>query len=330
MSRHKISMQKIADELGISKASVHRALLNKAGVSEDLKSKILQIVKQTGYENKSHNNNFCFAYIAPRRLFLKTETFYSTIYLHLNNLCNKQGYILNQFIIDGDDEKNIILPDLQNSHFNGIFISGEISKDYIKALDKLEIPIVLIDFYDNDFLYDSVIAENFLLGYTNTIHLINAGHKRIGFVGNYLSSESIMDRYLGYNKALIENSLDHTEDLITYNNDFSTGLYTTNFKLPNPFPTAFVCYCDTAAYYLIEKLLSMNIKVPDDISIISFDNTDIAEKTIPPLTSVDICKEDFAKISLQAMIKRVKSPNIASSRMYVKTKLIIRESVKPL
>ena len=90
-----------------------------------------------------------------------------------------------------------------------------------------------------------------------------------------------------------------------YNRD--TDSYMLEIVLPQDLPEAFICHCDRAAYYFMEKLKIENIKIPEQVALISFDNTELAEATTPPLTSVQIDKKAFAEKAFELMTNRLRS-----------------------
>lgn len=334
MNNKKVTMQNIADKLGITKVSVSKALNGQPGISNALRQKIISSSIQMGYTNTKLNKkteNYNFALLCPKRFFLEDENFYTTIYYYLNKKATSNGHTLTQFIINSEEETSNIIPSqLYNNNYDGIFLAGELRHEFLTKLTELQIPLVCIDFYTSDLDIDSIVTDNFYLGYQATSYLIEQGHKKIGFVGNIFQTSSVTDRYFGYYKALQLNNLEVVDDWHISNNDPVTGMYTLQFHLPKELPTAFVCHCDKAAYTLMDKLKLININVPNDVSLISFDNTDLCEYTAPKLTSMDISQKEIAYYSLNQMLFRVKNPDSMPQRLYTSNKLIIRDSIKTL
>ena len=174
---------------------------------------------------------------------------------------------------------------------------------------------------------DSIVSDNFSTGQEVTAYLIQKGHQRIGFVGNIHNSSSICDRYFGYLKALRLNGLEVREDWHFANNDEVTGQYTLDFALPEDLPTAFVCHCDKAAFTLMQKLEGLGVRVPEDVSVISFDNTSICDLISPRLTSVDIARKQIALYSIDQMLYRIGHSQSLPRKIYLGCRLIERNSV---
>ena len=326
MSTKKTTMQDIADELRITKVSVSKAINNKSGVSDDLRSKILETAQKLNYSKPIVNKTFIF--IAPKRFFAKIEQFYSTIYFKLNEYCSSNNSTMVLAIVDEMDERNGILPSiLKAQKYCGCFVEGEMEVLFQKALNSIDLPIITIDYSSNYLKADCVVTDNYNIGYTATEYLIAKGHTDIGFVGKFGMSASITDRIFGYKRALMINSLVFKEDWLVQNTDLITKTYTTEFDYPDIMPTAFVCHCDMAAYTLIKKLNMDGYRIPQDISVISIDNTQLALTCIPKLTDIDISLDLFVSKSFAAMINRINNPSDQYNRLYVNTHLIERDSV---
>ena len=184
MKNKKVTMQMIADRLGVSKVAVHKALNNQPYVSKELKDKIIQAADEMGYRKtkpvKANLNRLAF--IVPVRFFLEDEHFYRNIFYYINNLAHQNNIHLALFIVSLNDETEVNLPEsLTASAFDGLFLAGEIKDKYNEKIAKLKIPTLFIDFYKPNMNFDCVISDNFLNGFNATNYLIERGHERIGF-----------------------------------------------------------------------------------------------------------------------------------------------------
>lgn len=335
MAKNKVTLDKIASKLGVTKVTVSKALKNQPGVSEALKKQIIELSTQMGYvhrKDKTIHNTYKLGIIVPKRFFLDIDDFYTKIFYYLNRECALLHHTLNLYILEPKEEDSLTFPltfaqDL--GELNGLFIAGQLKDDYLQTLSTLNIPIVAIDFYTNHLPFDHLVSDNYQMGYFITSYLIKKGHNRIGFVGNPNYTSSVLDRYCGYLKALTQHNLEIEKSWHIINNDES-GKYHLNFSLPEPLPSAFVCYCDMAAYTLFSKLQANGIQVPEDVSLISFDNTELSQTMVPALTTMNIDKFEFAEKALKRMQWRLQYPELDVQFIYVNTSLIERDSVKTL
>lgn len=325
----KVTMQDIADQLDISKVSVSKALNGKVGVSSELRRTIISTAQEMGYDRLPTETVSRFAFIVSKHFFLETDAFYSEMYYRFSYQCLEMGCSATLIIVSNSDVENLRLPAmLQMEDFHGLAIAGELPGDYLRPLDKPGRPMVLMDFESYAVQANALLTDNYYWGSRVTQQLADMGHKKIGFVGQPGATNSITDRYFGYRRTLLGNGLPFHEDWVLVNNDTPTGLYTSNIPLPQDMPTAFVCHCDMAAHYLLATLNQHGYQCPADVSIISFDNTRLAETCCPALTSVGIDTRAFARQALELLLND--ELRRASSRVYLPATLVERQSVAPV
>lgn len=330
---HKVTMQDIANELGITKVSVSKALNDQPGVSGMLRKQVRETAESMGYvlnRTMTDGQKMHFAFVVPKRFFLETDNFYNIIYYYLNKICMNAGHQLTCIVLNTKEEENNIFPEaIMLDDVNGFFLGGEIADGYLDMLSKTNLPLVAIDFYKTFLDVDYILTDNYYLGYYAAEYLIKRGHKEIGFVGNISQTTSIYDRYFGYLKAMHYYGLPVADNWVISNNDIRTGVYTLGVELPEKLPTAFVCHCDMAAYFLMNSLNKLGKEIPEDVSLISFDNTELSRTMAPQLTSFDIDRKEIAKISFQTMVKLLRGEK-RKNRHYISAALVERDSVNPI
>ena len=211
---------------------------------------------------------------------------------------------------------------------DGYIVLGQVSKAYVEALQNTDCALVFLDFYTDQANMDCVLTDNFYAVYEMTNYLIEQGHRRIAFVGNLHSTSSIQDRYLGYYKSMLEHRLPHTPELVI--NDRNEQGKFIPLELPEQLPTAFVCNCDQVAYELMQTLNRKGYRVPDDCSVVGFDNDLYSELASPKLTTVAVDREEMARTAAKIVLKKVKKSETRYGRVFVKGNLIHRESVRLL
>lgn len=329
MSEQKATLDQIAARTGVTKITVSRALKGQSGVGEGLRKKIIQVAAELGYEYgrlRESPRTLRMAFVTPKRFFLSTDSFYHAIYYHLNALCHGARIDLSVFVIEREDEVAGRLPDRIDSA-DGLFLGGELGRPFLQALRGLAIPSVTIDYDDIEFPSDCVIIDNFRMGALAAEYLVKKGYGTIGFVGTSGHSSNIADRILGYRKVLERQGLPFHETWVVDNYDRASDNYVVQITLPDPLPEAFLCHCDRAAFYFIESLRSRGVAVPAQVAVVSFDNTELAAGTNPPLTSVEISKKDFAEAAFRLVLDRLDNPGRPVQRVYLDTAVVERDSV---
>jgi LacI family transcriptional regulator len=155
------------------------------------------------------------------------------------------------------------------------------------------------------------------------------GHKKIGFFGNFNATSSINDRFLGYLKCLIENGLEYHREWTLDDRD-DRGILYTKINFPSEMPTAFVCNCDETAFRVIAALKSKGVRVPEDVSVVGYDNYTVSSISVPAITTMEVDIRKMAEVSVELMVKKLANPSYSEGRRIISGKLIIKNSVLDL
>jgi len=331
--KKKISMQNIADELGVSKVTVSKALNHKDGVGDELKSKIVETAQEYGYilPDYGQRRTMKVAVIMSDRFTKSSEAgkFYMSMYEKIVYELRKSS-CLSIMLTPGTDTVEQDLETITKQELmDGIILLGILERGVREKVDEIDLPKVYVDIYDRSHKSDSVISENIYSTYEMTDYLIRMGHKEIGFVGTVGATTSILDRYLGYQRAMLEKRLSIVKDWMI--DDRSMEGEAIELILPEKMPTAFVCNCDETAFRLVRILKEKGIRVPADISIVSFDDDIYAKLCEPGLTTVAVDVEQIGKVAAKRMVRYFEDPKRKAGEVYrIPGKNIFRSSVKNL
>ena len=337
--KKKVRLSDIAEKLNISTVTVSKALSDKEGVGDELREQIKQIAEKMGYQTKKSavpgikntSTTGNIGILIPSRFFSPNVSYYWHIFNTLSTELLRCGYYSIMELLSDDDEKNCSLPRMiQDKKIDGLIILGQTSDLYLEALNNTYSNFILFDFYSAKLPFDSVSNDNYFCSYMMTNYVISQGHKEIRFVGNFGATTSISDRFMGFQKAMLENHLSCLpEDIL---NDRDEHGSTIKIKLPSEknMPTAFICNCDETAVNLIIALEEKGYKVPQDISVTGFDNYLPQKKTPVDLTTVYIKPEDSTKIASELIINKITGQPYIKGRHLVSGSLIIRDSVASL
>lgn len=325
-----VSMQDIADELGVSKVTVSKALNGKEGVGEALKKKIADLAEESGYVLPNYGNRKTkkVGIIMSDRFNSGDEgKFYMAMYEKIISelqkaSCTSMMISPNRHSLAGD------LQTIKSSGiFDGLIFLGILDWEVKKQLDAVNLPKIYVDVYDETHKSDSVVTENIYSCYEITNYLIHQGHTEIGFVGTVGATTSITDRYLGYVRSMLENNI--TPQDVWNIPDRSQEGEAIPLELPKEMPTAFVCNCDETAFQLVKELTAKGYHIPEDISVAGFDNSIYAQVCSPPLTTVAVDIEEIGKLAARRMIKHMSNPAKKGGGVFrVPGNIIYRESVR--
>ena len=323
-----IRMSDIAKKLNISVVSVSKALAGKSGVSDEMRTKIITLARQMGYEgsrthNESDNTGNIGVLVSDH--FFADNTFYTSLYRSLVLSSTNKNLTCMVEIISQEAEQMKTLPALVTGQkIDGIAFIGNLKWDYLQAVIACGLPYVLLDFYIPGSDLDCVLSDNLEGGFLLTKHLLTQGWHNIGFVGSILSSANIMERYLGYQRALRLAGIIPREDWILEDRDKNGALMP--LKLPEELPHAFVCSCDETAYHLIEMLERRGFHVPEDIAVCGYNDSRFALLCQPRLTTYQINTEKIAETAICRLAHNIRHEEVETMACTISGKLIIRES----
>lgn len=330
--KKEVSMQNLADKLGISKVTVSKALNGKDGVSQELREKILQTAQEHGYTLPDYGERRTkkIGIIMSNRFGLGNEgEFYMRMYEKIIN--ELRNYSCSSIMMTPD--RKSLASDLRTINemniFDGLIFLGILDKDVRKKMDAIELPKIYVDIYDRTNKSDSVVTENIYSSYELTKHLIHMGHNDIGFVGTVGGTTSIMDRYLGYARGMMEKGLEIQEKWMLPDRDEDGNAV--QIQLPKELPTAFVCNCDETAFRLVKELENRGLHVPQDVSVVGFDDSIYAKMCSIPLTTVAVDTDEIGRITAKQMAKQVKNSKGKRGKVFrVMGNIVFRDSVRDL
>ncbi len=332
MPEKKPTMRDIARELGTSAVTVSKAMAGKTGMSDDLRSKILQKATEMGYEYPSNRpavprEHLEIGIMIPDWYF-SPDSFYAEIYKRLIRKLADLGHFGLLEILDRESERELRLPSLMTTkHVDGLILLGESSKAYYRKVAQSGLPVVLMDFYDEQANADAVVGDNAYGTYRLTSHLIRQGHREIGFVGNIKATSSIMDRFLGYFRAMLMNDLKVREEWIL--SDRTEDGEAQKPVLPDKLPAAFVCNCDLTARTMINLLQERGYNVPGDISVTGFDDYPQCGERDLPLSTFRVNTNGMIELAVKTLLERCNGEKKPFGRMIVSGQPVYRESEIP-
>ena len=256
-----------------------------------------------------------------------SSPYYSLIFKALEKICKKHGY--NLLLFSDHDDLN---PINNQKKIDGVIICNFPRIESKVQEIKNYLPIVLLDNIASDKSIPSVTIDNFNGCYKATEHLIKAGHKRIGFVSGLLDSDVCKDRLLGYSSALANNNIKNNKSLI-YRGDYSyeSGENAAkHFLALKKHPTAIVCANDSMAIGLSKVLREQGLEIPKDISIIGFDDIEVASRIFPTLTTVAAPIQELAQQSFELLLASINGIDIDYRHIILPGNLILRNSTLTL
>ena len=331
----RITIRDIAKKAGVSITTVSKIINKKdEDISDETREKVIKIINEYNYVPSA---------LATGLVTKKTNTigllvpdisnaFFAEVARGVEDGANGRGYNLILCNTDDDPDKEIqYLNVLKVKHVDGIvFLSAVLSNhSAIMQLNKAGFPVVVLDRTLDDESIMAVYLDNFTGGYMAAKHLAEFGHKRIGCITGPLKNKPAKQRFCGYKKALEEMHIEFDEDLVYEGNFKTSGGEWGAKKLLKAGATAIFACNDMMACGAYKVIQEQGLRIPEDVSVVGFDDTFMSEILTPPLTSVKQPTYDMGIASAAMLIKRIKGEKLENTKMEFKPVLSIRKSVGP-
>lgn len=328
-----VRLADIAERLKVSTVTVSNALANQKGVSDELREKIKQTAAEMGYQPKGSASQAAkeilnLGVIISEKYLGDYPSFYWKIYQELTIAAREQNCVLLFEMLTHEAEQEKRLPLFtHNAKMEGILIIGEISSAYLRALyDGTSFPQVYLDFMKKGMPVSCVMTNNFYGMYHMVSYLIDNGHRDIGYVGTVKANNSIMDRYLGYCKALMVADIPFRPEWVLDDRTMEGALV--DIKLPETMPTAFACNSDLTASELVRTLKGKGIRVPEDVSVVGFDNYLYEGLCDILITSYEVNIKAMVRTAVSLLIRQIRQEGLEPETAIISGHLVEKESVQ--
>ncbi len=326
----KPTMRDIGKAVGVSAVTVSKAMAGKPGMSEEMRKKILAKAEEVGYAypeagRQAAPEHLDIGVLVPEAFF-GTNSFYAAMYKRLVQQLTEAGHFTLLELLDRETEENLGVPKLiESRRVDGLILLGEPMKEYYRMIAQQKVPTVFLDFYDGQASADAVVGDNTYGCYRLASHLIRNGHRRIGFVGNYRVTSSIMDRFLGFFRAMMANDLPVRNEWVIMDRGPDNQLLE-RMTLPEDMPTAFVCNCDVVARRLMDQLQASGLRVPEDISVTGFDDFEEEASGGPGISTFRVDMYGMVDLAVKMLLERCAGSRKPFGRTVVGGQPVYRES----
>ncbi len=330
-----VRLSDIAERLQVSTVTVSNALAGQKGVSEELRARIKRTALEMGYQTKGTMSTggkkiFNVGVIIGEKYLGPYPSYYWKVYQELSLMAGAHSCVILFEVLRHEREAALEMPLFAvDQQIQGLIVIGEIGREYLEFLERQQdIPVVMVDFMMKGLRFPSVMADNYYGMYKMVNYLIDQGHREIAYVGTLLSSNSITDRYFGYRKALLESGLEVNQGWVI--DDRTMEGQIGNIRLPERMPTAFACNCDLTASEVINLLESRGYRIPEDVSIIGFDNYLYEGLCDVKITSYEVDIKEMVRCAIKIVVSLAEHGCAHSDIRVVSGSVVVKDSVKNL
>ncbi len=342
MAKSSPSLRDVAQAAGVSLGTASRALNNKSNVLPATRSQVLKAAANLGYMLQIRVPTTVASKINTVGVVVKRDPgelrqldpFYYAVVCGVENECERLGLNLlyTSLPVDEVSHATTWLALVENGDVDGLVIVGVVLSDpaVISRIPR-HIPVVVVDAAARGIDCDTIITDNHQGAYSAVSYLIGQGHSRIGLIGSTLGQEhpGIRERRLGYVRALSDHGIEATyiEDSLLHGE--SAYRATQRLLARCPEITAIFACNDDIARHVIRAVCETGRRVPEDVSVVGFDDTLYAVNAPPPLTTVHVEKELMGELAVRQLYERSAHRDRPALTLLVGTRLVLRDSVIP-
>lgn len=331
------TIKDIAEVTGVSVTTVSNVIHGRNNrVSAETVERINQAIKDLGYipnmsarslvSNSSKVIGFINHAVIRKDSNFMEDPFLSTLLGIIESKLRHQGYYL---MVRTVHTPNELLAFLQNWNVDGLFLTGIFKDTFYDTLNSLNIPVVLIDSYTKQVNASNVGLDDCLGGYLATNYLIQKGHRHIAFASPHKHSAGVLkERFVGYKKALAEASIPFDKNLVIESEmDYDSCKTVSDWLCSLPDVTAVVTTADIMASGIMTHLRLNGKSIPDDISVIGFDDIALARLVNPPLTTIHQNIPEKGARAVEMMLEKLQKTTPHQLKYTLPIELVERESV---
>lgn len=331
MSKEKLSIKRISELAGVSVATVSRVMNKKGRYSAETEQKVLDIIEKYNYKPNliakglRTNNSLCIGIIVPDI----TNEFFARIVREIESMFFQKGYTV--FVCNTDEHT-----DVEDKYYKDLIAKGVVGIIYIsgktnRTSDSTNIPTVYIDRNPSNQENSMVIeSDNIQGGYIATKELINNNCKKILLIRDCRTISTQENRYLGYKKALAESNIDIDNSFII--NVATVGYETAKLAVKDllnqgiQFDGIFAT-TDWMALGAIDGIKEANLRVPEDIKVVGFDNVSISKFSSIPITTVNQDVQKMADMAVAFILNMINNKPVNLKRHLIPVEIVRRNSI---
>jgi LacI family transcriptional regulator len=333
-----MTAKELAEKLNLSAAAVSMALNNKPGVGEETRKKVLSAAKAYGLDitaaqsRQPMKETICFINYRRQGAVVGDTPFFAQLQEGIETGCKEAGFRLRVSYMHRSDDISRQLTEITHSDCSGIILLGTemLPEDYAPFISTT-MPLVMLDVYFDTVKHDCVLINNIQGAFLATDYLITRTGKQPGYLHSSYSIPNFNERTDGFYKAVRHNGMSTSKSIVHRLTPSVDGAFMDMTELLNSGEETAACYFadnDWIAIGAMKAFQQKGIKIPDDISIIGFDNIPSANYVEPSLTTVNVPKQYMGEMAIRRLVEIITLKINTPVKIEIATNLVLRKSIK--
>jgi len=331
----KVSIKKISEVTGFSQATVCNALNHKRGVNKTTSTQIIKVAKELGYISEASISRIKIIIYRKSGSVIEDSPFFSLVMDGAEVACRAAGLELIAVYLDkrNSEYQDQIRWLISDTTSGLIVIGSELEEEELDRFRIAKCPVMLIDYWCNDMSFNSLMANNSASMVQVVEYLVKKGHKKIGYLRGKIRIYPFRARSSALRSALAQHNLqlaDKYTVTISTSMDGSYNDMAAYLKTDPVLPSAFFADNDVIAVGAMKALKEFGYRIPEDISLIGFDDLPFCEITSPKLTTIRTVKKELGQMAVEKILDMVKNGDHIKTKVEISTTFIERDSVRQL
>lgn len=331
----KASIRKISDITGFSPATISNALNHKKGVNKETSEEIFKVANEIGYVNGLKITKIKLVIYKRNGSIIDNSPFFANLLEGVETECRESGYEMTICNLDRrSDSYETRLDEILNDRSTAIIMLGTEAQDEdFERFKDAKCPIVILDSWCSTMDFNGILINNSDSAKNAVQYLINKGHREIGYLRGRFRIKAFSSRSNGYIRALQKNNIKIKEQYIVTLGTTMDGAYrdTMEYLENKPIlPTAFFADNDMIALGAMKALIERGYRIPEEVSLIGFDDLSSCEISTPRLSTIKVFKQEMGQLAVRRLLDVIRNETSIKIKTQVCTEFIERDSVKDL
>jgi LacI family transcriptional regulator len=324
-----VTMKQIARAQGVSIATVSRVISGSGdAVSEDVRRSILETAERLGYRPRRKVGR-TVAFLIDSEMFNLSSLFYTNIISAAEKEVASRKYFF-QFSAIARGEAPLNRMNLRFNDLAGVMIVGTYDRDFLLRLRAQKVPVILVDYAVPTEDIDAVLVDNVDGIMRAAKHIAELGHTRVAYISGTVDSLSSQERRHGFNLARAAYGFSELPELVeecpeSYSGGFEAMKRILGRRAAKG-PTAVIAYNDMVAIGAMDAIKQQGLVIPDDMSIVGFDDISLSAEVMPPLTTAQVPKELMGRFAAETLFHTITGRPHFTRKILLPTRLVVRES----
>lgn len=331
----KVGIKQIAELSGVSLSTVSNVLNHKKGVNRQTAELVLKIARDIGYLKENCIKKIKLVIYKKHGTVVSDTPFFSALIEGVERECRARRFALEICSLDRrakdfDEQLNYLLQDYTAAI---LLLATELDEEDMLPFENAICPVAVLDNWFPSMKFNAVLINNTDSVFHAVTHLIKCGHRRIGYLKSSVSISNFEYRAQGYLNALAHVGLKYDASLTVQLTPTMDGAYQdmNSYLAGSPeLATAYFADNDIIALGAVKAFQQHGIKIPEDVSVIGFDDMPFCEISSPPLTTIRVFKHELGALAVKYLVDNLQQSNTVRVKIEVCTDFIQRESVRQI